>query len=127
MSWASNRSTEVAVARFQQSGARLLKHPDEHRLNRRRLEIAYPAVNLQSLAGDPAMDLVGYKKELMLDVMNEKGQVALRYFLHACWVSEYQALPDLDANANAVAIENIKFEVEGWERDTDTIEPDESA
>ena len=54
--------------------------------------------------GDSLMDLAGYKKELTLEVMNEKGQVALRYFLHACWVSEYTAVPDLDANANAVAI-----------------------
>ena len=53
-------------------------------------------------AGDAAMDLVNYKKELTLEVMNEKGHVALRYFLHGCWVSEFTAVPDLDANANAV-------------------------
>ncbi len=78
-------------------------------------------------AGDSAMDLVNYKKELVLEVMNEKGHVALRYFLHDCWVSEFTAVPDLDANANAIAIENIKIELEGWERDIDTKEPDESA
>jgi phage tail-like protein len=49
----------------------------------------------------------------------------LRYFVYRCWVSEYQAMPDLDANANAVAIENIKIENEGWKRDTAlTIEPE---
>jgi phage tail-like protein len=78
-------------------------------------------------AGDTAMDLVNYKKELMLEVMNEKGHVALRYFLHDCWVSEFTAMPDLDANANAVAIESIKIELEGWERDKDQPEPVESA
>lgn len=78
-------------------------------------------------AGDTAMDLVNYKKELTLEVMNEKGHVALRYFLHDCWVSEFTAVPDLDANANAVAIEMIKIELEGWERDTDTKEPDEGS
>lgn len=78
-------------------------------------------------AGDAGMDLVNYKRELTLEVMNERGQVAFRYFLHDCWVSEYTAMPDLDANANAVAIESIKFETEGWERDPDTKEPDESA
>lgn len=78
-------------------------------------------------AGDAAMDLAGYKKELTLVVMNERGQPAFRYFLHNCWVSEYTAVPELDANANAVAIESIKFELEGWERDADTTEPDESA
>lgn len=84
------------------------------------------ANKIHSFAGDPLMDLAGYKKELTLEVMNEKGQVAKRYFLHACWVSEYTAMPDLDANANAVAIENIKIELEGWERDVDTAEPSEA-
>jgi len=59
--------------------------------------------------------------------MNERGQVAKRYFLHRCWVSEYNAIPDLDANANAVAIEHLKLELEGWERDQETKEPDEKA
>jgi phage tail-like protein len=78
-------------------------------------------------AGDTAMDLVNYKKELTLEVMNEKGHVAKRYFLHNCWVSEFTAVPDLDANANAVAIETIKIELEGWERDPQTKEPDEKS
>lgn len=77
-------------------------------------------------SGDAAMDLVNYKKDMMLEVMNEKGHVAFRYFLYDCWISEYTSMPDLDANANAVAIENIKIELEGWERDTETKEPDES-
>jgi phage tail-like protein len=78
-------------------------------------------------SGDTAMDLVNYKKELILEVMNEKGHVAKTYLLHNCWVSEYTALPDLDANANAVAIESIKIELEGWERDEQTKEPDEKS
>ena len=77
--------------------------------------------------GDSVMDLAGYKKELTLEFMNEKGQVVFRYFLHGCWISEYTALPDLDANANAVSIESMKIELEGWERDLDTTEPDEAA
>lgn len=77
-------------------------------------------------AGDPGMDLVNYKKDLVIEVMNEKGQVAFRYFLFRCWISEYTALPELDANANAVAIESMKIELEGWDRDVDTTEPDES-
>jgi phage tail-like protein len=52
--------------------------------------------------------------------------VAKRYFLHGCWVSEFTASPDLDANANAVAIESMKIELEGWERDGGTGEPDEA-
>jgi phage tail-like protein len=77
--------------------------------------------------GDTAMDLSKYKKALTLEVMNEQGQVAKRYFLYGCWPSEYTALPELDANANAVAIESLKVEIEGFERDTDTAEPDEAA
>lgn len=78
-------------------------------------------------SGDAGTDLVNYKKDLTLEVMNEKGHVAFRYFLHDCWVSEYTAMPELDANANAVAIETIKIELEGWERDVDTKEPTEAS
>jgi len=77
--------------------------------------------------GDPSMDLVNYKKDLTLEVMNERGQVAIRYFMFRCWVSEFTAMPDLDANANAVAIENMKIEMEGFLRDVDTAEPSEAA
>jgi len=91
------------------------------------LEFEKWASAVHTYEGDSLMDLAGYKKELVLEMMNEKGQVALRYFLHACWVSEYTAVPDLDANANAVAIQSLKIELEGWERDADTTEPDESA
>ncbi len=91
------------------------------------LEFEAWANKVHTWAGDASMDLKGYKKELTLEVMNEKSQVALRYFLHACWVSEFTAVPDLDANANAVAIENMKIELEGWDRDPDTTEPDESS
>jgi phage tail-like protein len=78
-------------------------------------------------ATDGLMDLVNYKKDLTLEVQNEKGQVALRYFLYRCWVSAFTAVPDLDANANAVAIEHLKFELEGWVRDADSTEPSEAA
>lgn len=85
------------------------------------------ANKIHPTAGDTSMDLVGYKKNLTLEVMNERGHVAMRYALFSCWVSEFTALPDLDANANAVAIESIKIEMEGWERDVETKEPDESS
>lgn len=78
-------------------------------------------------AGDASMDLVGYKKNLTLEVLNERGHVAMRYALLNCWVSEFTSVPDLDANANAVAIESIKIEMEGWERDVETKEPDEAS
>lgn len=77
-------------------------------------------------AGDAAMDLASYKKDLTLEMMNEKGHVVYRYFLYNCWVSEYTAIPELNANANVVAIESLKIELEGWDRDLDTKEPKES-
>lgn len=77
--------------------------------------------------GDTLMDLDGYKRELTLVLMNERSQPVYRYFIHNCWVSEFTALADLDANANAVLIETLKLEHEGWERDIDTAEPDEAA
>ena len=80
---------------------------------------------VHQFSGDAAMDLVNYKKDLTLELLNEKGHVAKRYFLHRCWVSEFTSLPDLDANA--VAIESIKIELEGFERDVATKEPDEGS
>jgi phage tail-like protein len=88
------------------------------------LEFEAWADKVHPYAGDTAMDLANYKKELVLEVLNEKGHVALRYFLHDCWVSEFTAVPALDANANAVAVEMIKIEMNGWERDKSTTEPD---
>jgi phage tail-like protein len=71
--------------------------------------------------------LADYKKQIIIDVFNEAGQKVLSYKVYNCWVSEYQALPELDANANAVAIETIKLENEGWERDEQVQAPDEPA
>jgi phage tail-like protein len=67
--------------------------------------------------GAPSTSLKTLRKELRIDFLNEERQVVLRFNVHRCWVSEYQALPDLDAGANAIAIEHIKLENEGWERD----------
>jgi len=69
--------------------------------------------------------LQDFRKDILIEIYNEAGQVALRYKVYRCWVSEYQALPDFDANANAVAIQHIKIECEGWERDQETTEPTE--
>lgn len=86
-------------------------------------EFAAWANRIHDWNGDPMMDLAGYKKDLLLEFMNEKGQVAFRYYLFNCWVSDYTALPDLDANANAIAIESMKIELEGWQQDAATTEP----
>ena len=71
------------------------------------------------------VSLKDFRKDLILEVYNEAGQLAIAYKIFRCWVSEYQALPDFDANANAVAIQHIKLENEGWERDGEVPEPTE--
>jgi phage tail-like protein len=71
------------------------------------------------------VSLKDFRKDVILEVYNEAGQVVLAYKIYRCWVSEFQALPDLDANANAIAIQHIKLENEGWERDTEVTEPTE--
>ncbi|MFY9824878.1 MAG: phage tail protein [Thermoanaerobaculia bacterium] len=68
--------------------------------------------------------LADFRKDIIIDVFNEANQRVLSYKVYRCWVSEYQALPDLDANANAIAIQHIKLENEGWERDYD-FKPDD--
>jgi phage tail-like protein len=69
--------------------------------------------------------LQDFRKDIILEVYNEAGQLALAYKIYRCWVSEYQAISDLDANANAVAIEHIKLENEGWVKDFEVTEPTE--
>ncbi len=71
------------------------------------------------------VSLKDFRKDITIEVYNEAGQKAIAYNIHRCWVSEYQAMPDLDANANAVAIQHIKLENEGWERDLSVTEPTE--
>jgi phage tail-like protein len=71
------------------------------------------------------VSLKDFRRNILIDVYNEAGQVVLRYKVYRCWVSEFQSLPDLDANANAVAIQSIKLENEGWERDYEVVEPTE--
>jgi phage tail-like protein len=71
------------------------------------------------------MKLKSFRKDVILDVFNEAGQKVISYKVIRCWVSEYQATPELDANANAVAIQTLKLECEGWERDEAVTEPTE--
>jgi phage tail-like protein len=71
------------------------------------------------------VSLADFRKDMILDIFNEAGQKAISYKIYRCWVSEYQAVPDFDANANAVAIQHLKLECEGWERDQSVTEPTE--
>jgi phage tail-like protein len=66
-----------------------------------------------------------FRKDIVIQLLNEAGQVAVAYKVYRCWVSEYQIVGELDANANAVAIQSLKLENEGWERDYEVPEPEE--
>ncbi len=72
------------------------------------------------------ISLQDFRKDITIELYNEAGQKVLAYHVYRCWVSEYTALPELDASANAVAIQTIKLENEGWERDTSVTEPTET-
>jgi phage tail-like protein len=73
------------------------------------------------------VSLKDFRKPITIEVFNEAGQLAIAYNVYRCWVSEYQALPDFDSNGNAIAIQNIKIENEGWERDEGVTEPTEQS
>jgi len=71
------------------------------------------------------VSLANFRKDILIELYNEAGQLVLSYKVYRCWVSEFQALPDLDASGNAVAIQTLKLENEGWERDLAVQEPSE--
>jgi phage tail-like protein len=71
------------------------------------------------------VSLKDFRKDVIIEMYNEAGQPVLSYKVYRCWVSEFQAVPELDASANAVAIQSIKLENEGWERDYAVTEPTE--
>lgn len=71
------------------------------------------------------VSLADFRRDIVIELLNEAGQVVKAYQVYRCWVSEFQALPELDANANEVAIETLVLEHEGWERDRSVPEPAE--
>ena len=72
------------------------------------------------------MSLKNFRRDIVLEMFNEAGMLVISYLIHRCWISEYDALPNLDANSFAIAIEKITLENEGWERDLSVKEPSES-
>lgn len=71
------------------------------------------------------VSLKDFRKDIVIEVYNEAGQLVLAYKVYRAWVSEFTALPDLDASANAIAIESLTLQNEGWERDLEVGEPEE--
>ena len=84
------------------------------------------ANKVANIQGDAAMSLKDFRKDIIIDLYNEQGSLVKSYKVYRCWPSEYVALPDLDADATSVAIEHLKLENEGWERDTSVTEPKEN-
>jgi phage tail-like protein len=85
------------------------------------------AALVNNVEGDAAMSLKNFRKDLVLNVLNMQGQVAISYKIFRAWVSEYQALPDLDSQQmNAVGIQTLTLQHEGWQRDTSVPEPAET-
>jgi phage tail-like protein len=82
---------------------------------------------VNNIDGDSAMSLVNFRKDIIINVLNLQGTVAMSYQVRRAWVSEYQALPDFDAGTtNTIGIQSIKLEHEGWDRDEAVTEPTES-
>jgi phage tail-like protein len=82
---------------------------------------------VNNLEGSAAMSLKGFRKDIIINVLNLQGQVAIAYKLTRAWVSDYQAVPDLDAGSmNTVGIQSITLQHEGWTRDLDVSEPQET-
>jgi phage tail-like protein len=79
-----------------------------------------------NVEGDAAISLKNFRKDIIIELLNEQGTLAKAYKIYRCWVSEYQALPELDANAHVVAIEKLVLQNEGWERDEEVVEPSQT-
>lgn len=84
------------------------------------------ANKVNNFQGEAAMSLKTFRKDITIEVFNLQGKPVLAYNVFRCWVSEYQALPELDAAGNAVMIQTVKLEHEGWERDPAVVEPAEA-
>lgn len=82
---------------------------------------------VNSIAGDAAMSLKNFRKDIVINVLNLQGKPAISYKVFRAWVSDFQALPDLDAGTtNAVGIQTMTLQHEGWVRDTAVTEPTET-
>ncbi len=129
------RTTEVVEHRTGGDPSTVLKSPGQSKYEPITLERgvthdtdfetwANKVWNFQSGLGSE-VSLKDFRKDIIIEMYNEAGQLAIAYNVYRCWVSEYQALPELDASANAVAIQMITLQNEGWERDYVVTEPTE--
>ncbi|HEY9877271.1 MAG TPA: phage tail protein [Leptolyngbyaceae cyanobacterium] len=132
---ALKRTTEVVEHREGGDPSTVLKSPGQSKYEPISLERgvthdtefekwANKVWNFQSGLGSE-VSLRDFRKDLIIEMYNEAGQLAIAYKVYRCWVSEYQALPELDASANAIAIQTMTLQHEGWERDYAVTEPTE--
>lgn len=84
------------------------------------------ANKVNNFSGDAAMSLKEFRKDIVIDVFNLQEVKVLSYIVYRCWVSEFQSLPELDASANAIMIQTLMLQNEGWERDESVTEPTET-
>src|SRR5215472_17431752 len=75
-----------------------------------------------SNAGDASISLARFRKDLKIELLTEQHVVAKAYNVFRAWVSEYQAMAELDANAHAILLEHVVIQCEGWERDASVTE-----
>jgi len=71
------------------------------------------------------VSLADFRKDIVIELYNEAGQLAMAFKVFRCWPSEYTPLNELDANNNSIALESITLQHEGWQRDDDISEPAE--
>jgi phage tail-like protein len=76
--------------------------------------------------GEAANSLLAYRKTVRVEVLNMQGTPVMAFNLLRAWASEFQALPEMDANANAVAIQSLKVEYENFVLDEAVVEPAET-
>lgn len=70
-------------------------------------------------------DLDEFQKSVVVDLLNEGGQVVMAFHVFDCWPSEYVALGTLDANDPERATESLTLQHTGWVRDEAVTEPAE--
>ena len=74
---------------------------------------------IYNIDGDAEVSLKNFRKTITIELLNAQGSVVKSYKIYRAWVSEYEALPELDAGGNEYAIETLVLEHEGWERDAE--------
>jgi phage tail-like protein len=72
--------------------------------------------------GPGGVSLAHFRRDITIELYNLQGTKVRAWNAYRCWVSEFTAVPELDANANAIAFESIIVQNEGFERDEAVVE-----